>query len=419
MSDIEGAANAAVSASAEPETHERRPWRRRGQSRYLPEFINGDRALFPQTQRNTYKVIGGAIHYRISPNMNDVHSNQDSFAANGQIVKGELVDGWLMVTREVFVLSQVLSSFGTLDKFCKLFTGHTLEGVFALPFLIMQLYLHARADHSWSQHYWLAWLLVITVLRLPCVIFFLIVCRKIERMQDMYLEYEEGDWELHKYHSRMVCLLTLPSLFLIFGYMGVVQLSWPVRTAQQWQHLHMFIFVALGLTNFVLFCLSALELVGQSVLVNSHKSSASLRAMSVSGKRLTPLRTFVLSEESSADLEANAEGEVTCSICLSEFVVGEDITELRCNHLFHSGCISPWLDIHSLCPMRCVDAAQPDTTEEPVPSIVVPPPPESSVLPGIVVYGAPSSREVDGSSLAATAAAPVDSATCSSDVSQL
>merc|ERR1712150_286981 len=47
--------------------------------------------------------------------------------------------------------------------------------------------------------------------------------------------------------------------------------------------------------------------------------------------------------------------ENTCSICLSEFVDGEEIMhtkeEKSCNHRFHKSCLLEWLDAHSLCPM--------------------------------------------------------------------
>ena len=47
--------------------------------------------------------------------------------------------------------------------------------------------------------------------------------------------------------------------------------------------------------------------------------------------------------------------ENTCSICLSEFIDGEEIMhakeEKSCNHRFHKSCLLEWLDAHSSCPM--------------------------------------------------------------------
>lgn len=50
-----------------------------------------------------------------------------------------------------------------------------------------------------------------------------------------------------------------------------------------------------------------------------------------------------------------------CSICLSEYEMGEEVLELHCGHDFHAACLSRWLchAMHSVhkcgCPMRCRD----------------------------------------------------------------
>ncbi|KAJ8621711.1 hypothetical protein MRB53_030240 [Persea americana] len=40
-----------------------------------------------------------------------------------------------------------------------------------------------------------------------------------------------------------------------------------------------------------------------------------------------------------------------CSICLDDFDMGSEAKEMPCKHKFHSGCIVPWLELHSTCPV--------------------------------------------------------------------
>jgi hypothetical protein len=39
-----------------------------------------------------------------------------------------------------------------------------------------------------------------------------------------------------------------------------------------------------------------------------------------------------------------------CLICISDYIKGEQVTTLPCNHFFHSNCINTWLRSQSLCP---------------------------------------------------------------------
>ncbi|KAJ4972246.1 hypothetical protein NE237_005345 [Protea cynaroides] len=40
-----------------------------------------------------------------------------------------------------------------------------------------------------------------------------------------------------------------------------------------------------------------------------------------------------------------------CSVCLEDFDIGAEATEMPCKHRFHNGCILPWLELHSSCPV--------------------------------------------------------------------
>lgn len=39
-----------------------------------------------------------------------------------------------------------------------------------------------------------------------------------------------------------------------------------------------------------------------------------------------------------------------CTICQDNFTVGEQVNQLRCEHIFHPDCIVPWLKIRNTCP---------------------------------------------------------------------
>ncbi|MBA0859850.1 hypothetical protein Goshw_011409 [Gossypium schwendimanii] len=40
-----------------------------------------------------------------------------------------------------------------------------------------------------------------------------------------------------------------------------------------------------------------------------------------------------------------------CSICLEDIKIGCEAKEMPCKHKFHNGCITPWLEHHSSCPV--------------------------------------------------------------------
>ncbi|KAL0459851.1 UNVERIFIED_CONTAM: E3 ubiquitin-protein ligase SIRP1 [Sesamum latifolium] len=45
------------------------------------------------------------------------------------------------------------------------------------------------------------------------------------------------------------------------------------------------------------------------------------------------------------------EETLQCSVCLDDCEMGSEVKEMPCKHKFHSGCILPWLELHSSCPV--------------------------------------------------------------------
>ena len=40
-----------------------------------------------------------------------------------------------------------------------------------------------------------------------------------------------------------------------------------------------------------------------------------------------------------------------CAVCCNDFKEGDDAHKLPCKHMFHPGCIKPWLETHNTCPV--------------------------------------------------------------------
>lgn len=45
-------------------------------------------------------------------------------------------------------------------------------------------------------------------------------------------------------------------------------------------------------------------------------------------------------------------GNLSCPICTDDFIKGQDLRVLPCNHQFHMECIDPWLmNVSGTCPL--------------------------------------------------------------------
>lgn len=43
--------------------------------------------------------------------------------------------------------------------------------------------------------------------------------------------------------------------------------------------------------------------------------------------------------------------KLQCSVCWEDFLLNEDVRQLPCSHVYHDGCIRPWLELHGTCPI--------------------------------------------------------------------
>lgn len=80
------------------------------------------------------------------------------------------------------------------------------------------------------------------------------------------------------------------------------------------------------------------------------------------------------------DEETESESHM-CAVCIDAYKPGDVVTVLTCDHIFHKGCIEPWLLEKRTCPMcKCDILKALGVEDEPKETAPAQPPPSSTVI---------------------------------------
>ena len=69
------------------------------------------------------------------------------------------------------------------------------------------------------------------------------------------------------------------------------------------------------------------------------------------GRGAPPASEAQLGALVSGEFSADAHPNASCTVCMEVFSAGEAVEIMTCSHVFHAGCIRPWLARHNSCPL--------------------------------------------------------------------
>ncbi|KAM7271622.1 hypothetical protein ACFE04_030836 [Oxalis oulophora] len=63
-------------------------------------------------------------------------------------------------------------------------------------------------------------------------------------------------------------------------------------------------------------------------------------------------------------VEIDEEKSIECSVCFEEFLIGSQATSMPCSHIFHSECITQWLQKNNSCVLFVLNSFSMNTEKQ-------------------------------------------------------
>ncbi|KAH9620398.1 hypothetical protein KSS87_015854 [Heliosperma pusillum] len=82
----------------------------------------------------------------------------------------------------------------------------------------------------------------------------------------------------------------------------------------------------------------------------STPEEAKNKPLGLTKETLKKLRREVFTEHQKGGVQLKSKASNECSICLENFVEGNELVSLSCRHKFHTSCLYPWLRTCGDCP---------------------------------------------------------------------